>query len=168
MSGKKVRVRLHANRIREKARGSGEVEKYAQEALELISEDIENALENEEKYAETEISTTFTVPYMSQKDAQRDIYYLIGQALIKSGYYPLIRFQGSRAENQRVFVYTSWETKQEEQHVKYKDEFLRQITMKPKTPEEHYKEQYKRAMEQQERDNGRKRRVLRRKQRHPI
>lgn len=167
MSGKKVRVRLHANRIREKARGGGEIEEYAQEALDIISEDIEDALENEDKYSKTEISTFFDVPYMTPKEAQRDVYYLIGQALLKSGYHPLIEFSGKTTDTQKVFVYISWETKQDEQHSSYKDDFLKQITMKPKTQEQKYQEQYRRAVSKNSStdNSGRNRRIIRRNQR---
>ena len=145
MSGKKVRVRLHANRIREKSRGDGEIEVYAQEILDNISEDIEDALENEESYAKTEVGTIFDVPCMTPKEAQRDVYFLTTQALVKSGYHPLIKFEGDTADVQKVFIYTSWEIIQDKQHTNYKDDFLRQITMQPKTQEHQYQEYYKQA-----------------------
>ena len=161
MSGKKVRVKLHASRIREKARGGGEIEEYAQEILDNVSEDIEDALENEEKYSKTEVGTIFDVPCMSLADAQRDVYYLACQALVKSGYHPLIKFGGNTADSQHVFIYTSWETKQDEHNSNYKDDFLRQITMKPRTDDQKYQEYYKKSVLQGSKNSSRvrKRRI---------
>ena len=128
MADKRVRVKLPAIKVREMANGNGEVENYVREILPLIEEDIENALENEETHAMTEINTIFDVPYMKNSNAQRDVYYLMCQVLIKAGYYPELIFQGKKAENQRVFVVTRWKSHKEDEANDYKTHFLKQIT----------------------------------------
>ena len=141
-NNKKIKIKIPAAKIREITHGQGEIEQYVNELLTLIEEDIENAIENQQQFAMTELNTIFDVPYMSNKDAQRDIYYLMAQALIKAGYYPRIKYLGTKAENQRVFVYTRWNTAEDVTINKYKDTFLKQIAIKPNTYESRFIEQH--------------------------
>lgn len=128
----KVRIRIPAHKVKERTRGAVEIAEYVNEAIALIEEDIENAIENQQSMAITEINTSFDIPCMSNRDAQRDIYFLIGQALIKAGYFPLIEYIGEKSEDQRVFVYTRWNTEKDVEVNDYKDQFLKQITVKTK------------------------------------
>lgn len=126
----KIKVIIPAYRILEKTKGGGEIERYVNQHLSLVEADIEDALENEIPYARTELDTTFSVPYMTNQQAQRDVYYHTAQALLKAGYQPKLKFFGKRADTQRVFVMVRWANQQERRIDDYKDEFLRQITIK--------------------------------------
>jgi hypothetical protein len=125
----KIRVVIPAYRIAEKIKGCGEIEKYVNQHIELIEADMENALENEEPFSITELDTTFNVPYMNNKQAQREVYFHTAQALVKAGYRPQLKFLGKLAQTQRVFLVLRWKAKEEKQIDDYKDEFLRQITI---------------------------------------
>jgi hypothetical protein len=129
MSDNKLRRLIPAYRILEKTKGGGEIEKYVNQHLSLIEADIENALENEESMSITELDTTFFVPYMSNQQAQRDVYFHTAQALVKAGYHPKLKFVGKLSQIQRVFLVVRWKTREAKQIDDYKDEFLRQITI---------------------------------------
>jgi len=128
MSGKRVKVRIPACRVRERTSGMGFIEDYVNEIIPLVEEDIENAIENEKNYSYTEIDTLFDIPYMSNKDAQRDVYYLLAMVLIKAGYYPEYRMDGRKSETQKVYILVRWKNIKDAQNDTYKDDFLRQIT----------------------------------------
>ena len=125
----KIKVMIPAYRILEKTKGGGEIERYVNQHLALIEADIEDALENEISFAKTELDTTFAVPYMTNQQAQRDVYYHTAQALLKSGYQPRLKFFGRRADTQKVFIVVRWANQQEQRIDTYKDEFIRQITI---------------------------------------
>ena len=133
MAGRKITVNLPASVVKNRLRGDGVVEDYAEEILRLIEEDIQDAMENEKTSVITEIGTNFSVPNMSNMAAQRDIYYLVCNALIKADYSPRLLCNGVRSETQRVFILTKWRTPIDEEHEKYKDEFLSKITISVNT-----------------------------------
>lgn len=134
MAGRKICVNLSSSVVKDKLRGDGYIEDYAEEILRDIEFDIEDAIENERTSVITEISTNFNVPNMSNKIAQRDIYYLVCVALIKAGYSPKLLCQGNRSNTQRVFILTKWKDFINSEHDKYKDEFLSKITISVRAP----------------------------------
>lgn len=126
----RIRVKLPASLVRNRTLGSSDIEEYAQEIISLIEEDIENALERRENNCTTEIGANFDVSYMKNADAQREIYYLVMKSLIEAGYYPKIYIHGRKAERQKVFMITNWNSRKDRELVSYKDKFLRQNTVK--------------------------------------
>ena len=127
----KQHVIIPAYRVREKIKGGGEIECYVNQTLKLLEGDIEDALENEKLYAVTELDTVFDIPYMKNQDAQRDVYFHIAQALIKASYIPRIMFYDKKNQSQRVFMLTTWVSKEDKEIDKYKDDFLKAISIKP-------------------------------------
>ncbi len=134
MAGRRIRVNLPISVLKDKLRGDGYIEDYAEEILRDIECDIEEAIENERSSVITEVDTIFNVPNMSNSAAQRDIYYLVCVALIKAGYSPKLLCQGVKSETQRVFIMTKWKDLINLEQDKYKDEFLSKITISVRAP----------------------------------
>lgn len=133
----KARIIIPAYRIAEKTRSSREIQDYVNQHLALIEADIETALENEIDFAITELDVVFQIPYMSYRDAQREVYYHTAHALMKAGYFVRLKFLGLRADDQRVFLVTRWINHKEKQIDTYKDDFLRQITLDDKSDQQY-------------------------------
>lgn len=131
----KIKVMIPAYRVREKTQGAYEIAGYVNQMLNLIESDIEDALENEHPYAITELDTWFSVPYMNNVRAQRKVYVNLAQTLIRAKYMPKLFFMGGKAQSQRVFIYTTWLSQQEDTNEAYENEFLKSITVsKPLAP----------------------------------
>ena len=131
MKRNQVKFKLPVDIIKEKTKGVGRVEEYAQEQLQLIEACINDAIENEKQSCKIELDTHFEVPYMSFQIAQRNVYYLIAQTLIKAGYQPRLVF-GNRNREQMVVLYIYWVNELDKQNEQYKDDFLKRITVPPK------------------------------------
>lgn len=113
-----------AYHIAKRSRGDGLIEDEVNEILSVINEDIQQALELEKYSATTEIPTNFAIPEMSPARAQKFIYYHVLRALRKAGYVPKIRFVGTRAESQQVFIHTKWFTKEDEEFEDYMNKYI--------------------------------------------
>ena len=131
----KIKVMIPAYHVREKTRGAYEIAGFVNQMLSLVEADIEDAIENEYPFAQTELDTDFVVPFMNNVTAQRKVYYNLAQTLVKANYTPRFLFINKKAEKQRVILYTTWKLKQEDAMDEYENQFIKSITVgKPLAP----------------------------------
>lgn len=119
-------VLIPAQHIREKIDGRIEIEEAVNDILQLVSSDIEDSVENGRNYAATILESTFNVPYMTNMDARRKIYFYVASALIDVNYNPKIYVDKQR---NRFVLYTSWQAKKQSKVDEYEANFLRSITL---------------------------------------
>lgn len=105
--------------------GVGFIEDHVSEILLVVEEDVKRAVDERQNVAITEIPTTFDIPGMSNQRAQMYIYFHVLRALKQAQYFPNIMMQGKKAEEQRVFLYTRWFSKEDEEMEKYMDKYIK-------------------------------------------
>lgn len=125
----KIKVVIPAYHVRERTQGANDIAQHVNHLLGLVEGDIEDAIENEQPYATTELDTYFAVPFMSSVMAQRKVYYHLTRTLTQANYTPRLLFVNKKAQAQRVFLYTTWKLKQQDAMDDYENQFLKSITI---------------------------------------
>jgi hypothetical protein len=115
---------IPAYHFRAQSLGDGEIEGFVNDILQSIEDDIKSAVENEEKKTRTEIPTTFAVPGMDNKRAQRHVYFHVLRALKRNRYIPRIEIKQVQSDSQTVFVHVTWITKEDREMENYMDKFI--------------------------------------------
>lgn len=114
-----------AHHIVRQGSGDGFIDDYVHEILTMVDEDVKKAVEEKRDTATTEIPTTFDVPGMINQRAQMYIYFKVLRALKQAQYFPNIRFNGKKNEEQRAFLHVKWFSKEDEEMEKYMDKFIK-------------------------------------------
>jgi hypothetical protein len=90
-----------------------------------IDEEIKTAYDQDCKKATVTLPITFAVPYMSNKDAQRIIYYKVLESLIDRGFLVEIHL----ASDQTTF-FIRWLTEEEEKEIDVQNTVLAKHSLK--------------------------------------
>ncbi len=84
-----------------------------------IDDEIKTAYDHDDCQVSVSVPITFAIPYMSNKNAQRAIYYKILESLLDRGYYVKIYL----SSDQTVF-YIKWLSEDEEKDVEQQNTLL--------------------------------------------
>lgn len=134
MSRKKIHIKIPAELARKKTLGEGVVEDHVNELIRIIEQDIEDAIQEHKNNIITELGTNFDVPNMNKQDAQRDVYFLLAQALKQAGYSIELIIKGEKNNDQCVYMKVQWTNAKYNEMNKYKDEFLKSISRRVSPP----------------------------------
>jgi hypothetical protein len=115
---------IPAYHIKAQHLGDSAIEEYTNDILSTIGDDVREAIDREQTSCRTEIPTLYSVPGMNNSRAQRYVYFHVLRALKKAHYIPHIQIKNIRAEEQKVFIHTSWLTKEDRDMEHYMDKFI--------------------------------------------
>lgn len=120
----------HASKIKQNILKNDEIREHIQNILNSIDDDIHKTVEALEKtnYAVSEIPSNFNVSFMTNNEAQMQIYYGVLRALKKNGYTPKIEFKGS-PQNRRVLIHLTWFTPEDIEEKKYMNDFIKSCSL---------------------------------------
>jgi len=93
--------------------------KEANVIISHIDEEIKNAYDRDECKVNVSVPITFNIPYMTNKNAQRSVYYTILNSLLDRGYIVKILFR----EDQTVFL-IKWVSDEEEKDIEMQTALL--------------------------------------------
>ena len=110
---------LRADVLKINPNKSKAVMKEANAILRRIDDEIKLAYDRDECKVNVSVPITFTIPYMSNKNAQRSVYYKILESLLDRGYIVKIFL----ANDQTVFAIT-WLSEDEEKDVEQQNTLL--------------------------------------------
>lgn len=95
------------------------VMKEANAILGRIDEEIKTAYDSDKCKVDVSVPITFAIPYMSNKNAQRAVYYKILESLLDRGYIVKIYL----SNNQTVFAIT-WLSEDEEKDIEQQNTLI--------------------------------------------
>jgi hypothetical protein len=104
---------IPAYHFKAKSSGDGIIQDYVNDILRIIEDDMKQAIEDDKTNTKTEVSCYFNVPGMENTRAQLHIYYHVIKALRRAGYIPRIEIIKDKNQNKKVFVLTTWLTKED-------------------------------------------------------
>lgn len=118
---------IPAQKVVQKIIGSEYIEEYVKELLPVIQDEINRVIDIEEKkhIAVVELPTCFDIPNMSNAKAQMHVYFHVIKSLKKSGYFPKLEIIGNNSENQRVYLYIKWHSKDDIEMEKYMNSYIK-------------------------------------------
>lgn len=131
---KRIKIKSSADIIKEKTRNNSEVISYVNDILETIEHAIEDSIEQEKKQCMVRVSSNFYISFMSEKQARMDIYYLVHQTLVQTGYIVNILYNGNTLYDSTETIFKiKWNTDYDKIVYNYKHEYLEKISKKINT-----------------------------------
>lgn len=107
-----------------KSLGDGDIQAHVNANLKIIEDDMQTAIENEQTFSRTELSSCYDVSGMNRARACKHIYYHVIQALEQAGYTPRINVKKRLHGRQEVWLYVTWLSKKETIDEQYMTDFI--------------------------------------------
>lgn len=125
---------IKADVLRRQMRGDEEAEDFVNGILELIEDNIHQAMDRNENVAYTEVSVYFPIPHTKPEDAQRTVYYHTIKALESAGYKARIIFDNADMLKPKTTIIVTWANSREIAEKKYMDEYIKAHTVMQTAP----------------------------------
>jgi len=119
-----------ASHLRRKAKGLGYIEELILDIMNDLESEVLEAIERRQTSADVDVPTTFDIPTMTNKQAQKRIYGTLIEALLDAEYTPKFIFMnGRRAEKQMVKLVVTWMTKSDKEEDQYIHELIQKYSV---------------------------------------